>query len=131
MSRQERLRQLGPGLLYALLAVGGVWAGVGGGAGHAPLLAVGVWLVTLPMVVRLLLSRASPPVSAMMLSEAETQRPRAEVHAAMVTRRYDLARAKLQELAQRSRGRWPGLAQPPRAAPRYRPWWTALLWWRR
>ena len=48
-----------------------------------------------------------------MLSEAEAQRLRAEVHAAMVARRYDLARAKLQELVQRSRGTWPGVAQPP------------------
>jgi hypothetical protein len=67
----------------------------------------------------------------MMLSEVEVQRLRAEVHAAMVARQYDLAQAKLQELAQRSRGTWPGLAQPPRAAPLSRPWWTALLWWRR
>ena len=40
----------------------------------------------------------------MILSEAEAQRRRAEVHAAMVAGRYDLAHAKLQELAQRSRG---------------------------
>src|SRR4051794_38186288 len=60
-----------------------------------------------------------------MLSETETQRLRAEVHAAVVARQYDLARAKLQELAQRSRGVWswpsqtPPVASPPRAS-----WWT-------
>jgi hypothetical protein len=53
----------------------------------------------------------------MMLSAVEAQRLRAEVHAAMVARQYDLARTKLQELAQRSRGTWPGLAQAPHAAP--------------
>ena len=47
-----------------------------------------------------------------MLSEAEARRLRAEVHAAMVAGRYDLARAKLLELAQRSRGSWPGPAPP-------------------
>jgi hypothetical protein len=66
-----------------------------------------------------------------MLSEAEATRLRADVHAAMVAGRYDLARAKLWELSQRSRGTWPGLAQPPVAASRCRPWWAALLWWRR
>jgi hypothetical protein len=48
----------------------------------------------------------------MTLSEAEVMRLRAEVHAAMVARRYDLARAKLQELAQRSRDTWPGPTPP-------------------
>src|SRR5712692_9967928 len=53
----------------------------------------------------------------MMLSEAEAQRLRAEVHAAMVARRYDLARAKLRELAQRSQGTRPGVSpKPPPAA---------------
>jgi hypothetical protein len=61
-----------------------------------------------------------------MLSEAEAARLRAEVHAALVAERYDLARAKLEELAQRSRGTWPGPTQPRRG-----PWWTALLWRRR
>ena len=42
-----------------------------------------------------------------MLSESETKRLRAEVHAALAARQYDLARAKLQELADRSRGTWP------------------------
>jgi hypothetical protein len=48
-----------------------------------------------------------------MLSEAEAQRLRAEVHAAMAARQYALARTKLQELAQRSRGTWPGLSPEP------------------
>jgi hypothetical protein len=65
-----------------------------------------------------------------MLSEAETKRLRAEVHAALIARQYDLARAKLQELAQRSRGTWPGPSQwPPVADPR--PWWHRWLWWQR
>ena len=61
-----------------------------------------------------------------MLSKAEARRLRAEVHAAMTARQYDLARAKLQELAQRNRGTWPGPSQP-----RHDPWWAALLWWPR
>ena len=60
-----------------------------------------------------------------MLSEAEATRLRAEVHAAMAARQYALARAKLQELAHRSRGTWPGPAQPRRA-----PWWARWAWWR-
>jgi len=130
MARQRWLRQVGPWLLDALLAVGSVWVVVGRVAGHAQLLVAGVWLVTLTMVARLLLSRASPPADATMRSEAEVRRLRAEVHAAMVARQYDRARAKLQELAQPSRGTWPGLSQkPPVSVPR--PWWAALLWWRR
>lgn len=46
-----------------------------------------------------------------MLSDAEAQRLRAAVQAAMVARRYDLARATLQELAQRSQGKGPSGAQ--------------------
>ena len=61
-----------------------------------------------------------------MLNEAEMTRLRAEVHAAMAARQYALARAKLQELAHRSRGTWPG-PSPPRGGP----WYAALLWWRR
>src|SRR4051812_27543044 len=110
MSRQRRLPQLAPGLLDALLAAGVVWVTVGGMAGHAHLFVAGVWLVTLAIMVRLLLSRA-PPREIVMLSEAEAKGLRAEVHAAMVARQYDLARAKLQELAQRSRGTWQGPSQ--------------------
>jgi len=66
----------------------------------------------------------------MTLSEAEAKRLRAEVHAAMVAERYDRARAKLQELAQRSRDTWSWSA-PPAAPPPRAPWWAALLWWRR
>src|SRR5436305_860079 len=65
-----------------------------------------------------------------MLSEAEAQRLRAEVHAAMVARRYDIARAKLQELAQRSRGTWQGPTPATtlvEAAPRT-PWEARPRW---
>ena len=48
-----------------------------------------------------------------MLSEAETKRLRAEVHAALAARQYALARAKLQELAQRSQGTRPGVSPKP------------------
>jgi hypothetical protein len=61
-----------------------------------------------------------------MLSEAETKRLRAEVHAALAARQYALARAKLQELAHRSQGTWPASApEPPllEAWPRV-PWET-------
>jgi len=68
----------------------------------------------------------------MMLSKAEAQRLRAEVHAAMVAGQYDLARAKLQDLAQRSRDTWVWPSQiPPGISPPRAPWWAALLWWRR
>jgi hypothetical protein len=60
-----------------------------------------------------------------MLSEAEATRLHAEVHAAMAARQYALARVKLEELARRSRGTWPGPSPPRR-----RPWYAALLWWR-
>ena len=60
MSRQQRLRQLGTWLLYALMAVGAVFVGVGAALPHPRLLASGIWLVTLAVLVRLLLSLAPP-----------------------------------------------------------------------
>ena len=62
-----------------------------------------------------------------MLSKAEARRLRAEVHAAMTARQYDLARAKLQELMQRRQDTWPGLAGQPGGNPLSRLWWRR--WW--
>jgi hypothetical protein len=60
MSRQQRLRQLGTGLLYALIAAGVVLAGAGAAVGQPLLFAAGGWFVTLALIVRLLRSRAPP-----------------------------------------------------------------------
>jgi hypothetical protein len=60
MSRQQRLRQFGAGLLYALIAAGAVFVGAGAAPPHPRLFASGVWLVTLAVLVRLLLSFAPP-----------------------------------------------------------------------
>jgi hypothetical protein len=67
-----------------------------------------------------------------MLREAEAKRLRAAVQAAKVAGRYDLARANLQELAQRSRGTWPSVSQaPPVASSPRGPWWARWAGWRR
>jgi hypothetical protein len=60
MSRQQRLRHLGIGLLYALMAAGAVFVAVGVALPHPRSLASGIWLITLAMLVRLLLSLAPP-----------------------------------------------------------------------
>jgi hypothetical protein len=60
MSRQQRLRQFGTWLLYALMAAGAVFVGVGAALPHPRLFAAGVWLVSLAVLVRLLLALAAP-----------------------------------------------------------------------
>ena len=60
MSRQQRRRLLGTGLLYALLAAGVVLAGAGAAVSQPLLFAAGGWLVTLALIVRFLRSRAPP-----------------------------------------------------------------------
>jgi hypothetical protein len=50
----------GTWLLYALMAGGVVFVGVGAALPHVRLFASGIWLVALAMLVRLLLSLAPP-----------------------------------------------------------------------
>jgi hypothetical protein len=60
MSRQQRVRQCGTWLLYALMAAGGVFVVMGAALPHVRLFASGVWLVSLARIVRLLLALAAP-----------------------------------------------------------------------
>ena len=55
MARQQRLHQVGTGLLWALIAAGVVLVAVGALQGHLIIFVAGAWLATLGLIVRSLL----------------------------------------------------------------------------
>jgi hypothetical protein len=58
--RRRWIRQIGTGLLSGLIAAGLVFVAVGVALPHPRFFASGVWLVTLAVLARLLLSLAAP-----------------------------------------------------------------------